>query len=121
MVGILSTVISILLYKGEIKEMTLNSAYDTWNWIKNVELKYGINMRPIPDIYCSALIIRLERLLPVLIQNAIPKYKSILNNDFVANWERKLYKDDTMTRSMLFDFIKNMIHEILLKDLVIEE
>jgi hypothetical protein len=100
--------------------MSINNAYDTWNWIKNVELKYGIDMRPIPDIYCKALIVRIERLLPVLQLNTTPQYKTALNDKFCSKFERKLLKAN-MERSMLFDFIKNMIHEILLKEMVVDE
>lgn len=93
--------------------MSMIKAYELWSWIQGVELKFGVNMKPIPDNYVKVLVNRLDDIYPFLTTTDIPKYKHVLNNLFVMKFENKLYTEEK-NRSMLFDFIKNMIHEILL-------
>jgi len=90
----------------------MNEAFNIWKWIENTELKYGINKIPIPDKFCDILLKNIDIILPDLKQCAPKKYKGMLNNDFIIKFETKLKIDKD--RSMLFDFIKNLIHEVLL-------
>jgi len=70
----------------------------------------------IPSKYCNILIGKLNLILPELQANALDKHKFMLNDNFIIKFETKLYKDPR--RFMLFDFIKDLIHETLLKDKV---
>ena len=93
----------------------MNKALELWEWIRNVELKFGINQIPIPDQYCDTLLNKLQQLLPVLVAEGLPKYLGTFQDDFVNKFMLKLYKTPEQ-RSMLFDFIKNLIHENLLHE-----
>jgi len=90
----------------------MTDAFNIWKWIENIELKYGVNKIPIPDQFCNILLKNIDILLPDLKQQSPKKYKGMLDNDFVNKFATKLKIDKD--RSMLFDFIKNLIHEILL-------
>jgi len=90
----------------------MTDAFNIWKWIENIELKYGINKIPIPDNLCNILLKNIDNILPDLKQHAPKKYQSMLAENFVNNFAVKL--KDISKRSMLFDFIKNLIHEILL-------
>ncbi len=90
----------------------MTDALDIWKWIENIELKYGINKIPIPDNLCNILIKHIDSILPDLKQHAPKKYQGMLAKNFVNGFTVKL--NNISDRSMLFDFIKNLIHEILL-------
>ncbi len=88
---------------------------DLWHWIQRVELKYVMNDREIPATHCNILLNKLHNIIPLLKSNHITKYNSIINDDLVPNLELKLYKiGEEKNRFMLFDFVKNLIHECLL-------
>ena len=93
----------------------MNKALELWEWIRTVELKFGINKIPIPDQYCEILIRKLTALHPALVADGLPKYSGVFRDDFVNKFMLKLYKTPE-SRSMLFDFIKNLIHENLLQE-----
>ena len=93
----------------------MTKAYEFWEWIRQVELKFGVNQIPIPDQYCDLLLNKLTALLPTLQQHGLSKYSGVFADDFVSKFMLKLYKT-TESRSMLFDFIKNLIHENLLQE-----
>jgi len=92
----------------------MNRALEFWNWIKWVELRFGIKQIPISDYYVESLIMRLENIFPELKEKAKPKYKTMLNDDFINKFMIKVYT--SKQRTMLFDFIKNLIHENLLEN-----
>lgn len=91
----------------------MTSAENTWKWIQQVELRFGIDKIPIPDRYCENLISRLEYIVPLLQAKHLPKYDGMFTEDFIPNFASKLWREPT-NRSMLFDFIKDLIHVNLL-------
>lgn len=97
----------------------MNRALEVWKWIRKVELKYGINKIPIPDKHCDILISKLESILPELKRKGLEEYQYIFNDDFINRMSRKFYNDPD-NRSMLFDFVKDLIHKNLLPNINID-
>ena len=93
----------------------MTKALELWEWIRSVELKFGINKIPIPDQYCEMLLNKLQQILPTLVQDGLPKYSGVFRDNFVEKIMLKLYKTPEK-RSMLFDFIKDLIHQNLLQE-----
>lgn len=94
--------------------MSLIRARETWNWIRNIEKKYTMNDRVIPDKMIDILIGRLYTIEQDFIHCNNAKYKDILNRSLIPNFDLKLTKSKDTDRFMLFDFMKNLIHECLL-------
>lgn len=91
----------------------MSTALNVWLWIKTIERRYyGL---PIPEEYCFTLVNKLHDIMPQLKTKHLPKYDGMLNDVFLFHFQQKLLKE-VDDRTMLFDFIKNLIHENLLSD-----
>tara|TARA_R110002126_G_scaffold162441_1_gene310383 strand:- start:4555 stop:4845 length:291 start_codon:yes stop_codon:yes gene_type:complete len=89
----------------------MSTALNVWYWIRNIEKRYyGL---PIPEECCFELTNKLYDVMPQLKTKHLPKYDGIINDSFLLNFQQKLIKQ-VDNRTMLFDFIKNLIHENLL-------
>ena len=93
----------------------MSKALELWKWIELVELKYTMNDRMIPYKYIDVLMNKIKIIEPELKATRNTIYTSILNDNFADKFALKLMKTPEDKIFMLFDFIKNLIHECLLK------
>ncbi len=87
-----------------------------WWWIRQIELDHSAHEGDIiPDRYCKQFIKYLEKAVPYLIKYHLPKYNDIMHDRFAEEFELKLFSEPEDKRFMLFDFIKDLLHENLIK------
>lgn len=85
---------------------------DTYDWLERVEGEFVNRNVPFSDRQVSYLIGRLRLVEPYLKANSDGNE---LYNHFACKMEMKFLKENYHQRFMLFDFIKNLIHEELIK------
>ncbi len=105
---------------GELKKIMKNEPHivpEFWWWIRKVELKYGGHGNTIPVSHCKQLIKYLYQVMPYFKEHGLPRYKHIFSEEYnmVNNFEDKIYTQPSDQRFMLFDFIKDLLHENLIK------
>lgn len=85
---------------------------DLWNWIERQERDFVNRDVPFSDRQVKYLISQLRLVEPYLKKHHPNKE---LVEHFADKMELKFYKEDYTQRFLLFDFIKNFIHETLIR------
>lgn len=102
--------IATVLHVGELGMESFVT--ETYNWIIEQERKFMEEGIPFDDRKVKFLIQAVRMIEPQLRTNHPDKQ---LMEKFTSKLELKFYKEPFDKRYMLFDFVKNFIHEYLIK------